>query len=43
MSQIQPYGARLAWAQVPAVVHDWVEQALEAEVIECDHIRAGRA
>lgn len=34
MSQIQPYGARLAWAEVPAVVHDWVEEVLEAEVVD---------
>lgn len=41
MSQIQPYGVRLAWAEVPAVVHAWVEQVLEAEVIDARSQQGG--
>ncbi len=41
MSQIQPYGARLAWAEVSPVVHAWVEQVLGAEVIDARSQQGG--
>lgn len=34
MSTVQPYGVRLAWADVPAVVHDWAQRYLDADVVD---------